>query len=45
MAMALRSAGLSNGLRAVLNHRPWMPSPEGNHSLWFFGSLAMYSCL
>ncbi|MGW3595641.1 phosphatase PAP2 family protein, partial [Streptomyces sp. NPDC005167] len=29
IAMALRSAGLSNGLRAVLNHSPWMPSPDG----------------
>ncbi len=45
IAIALRSAGLSSGLRAVLNQRPWMPRPEGNQSLWFLGSLSMKSCL
>lgn len=45
IAIALRSAGSSKGLRAVLNHRPWMPRPEGNQSWWFSGSLSMNSCL
>ena len=38
--IADRSAALSNGATVVFSHRPWMPRPDGNHSLWFFGSLS-----
>ncbi len=38
--IADRSTGLSNGATVLFSHRPWMPRPAGNHSLWFFGSLS-----
>src|SRR5882757_1870573 len=43
LSIARRSAGLSNGLRVVLIHRPWIPRFAGNHNLWFAGSLSWYT--